>query len=76
MLGAVANASLCAKRVLKCLQVTLGDVVNAVKHLVTLKNPQVQPHAVLQWLTREFDVDMPRVRQPSTCIIELIMSIA
>lgn len=41
---------------------TLSDVVRAVKHLLTPKNPQVQPHAVLQWLTREFDVDMPRVR--------------
>lgn len=56
-----------------CLQVTLSDVVNAVKHLLTHKNPQVQPHAVLQWLTRKFDVDMPRVRQRSMCAVEVTM---
>ena len=37
-----------------------SNVVEGVKRLVSL-NPQVQPHAVLQWLTREFDVEMPQV---------------
>lgn len=44
------------------LQIMYSNVVEAVKHLVTPKNSQVQPHAVLQWLTREFDVEMPQVR--------------
>lgn len=43
------------------MQVTFSDVVNAVMHLITPKNPQVQPHSVMQWLTREFDKDMPQV---------------
>ncbi|DBA85049.1 TPA: hypothetical protein ACH3X2_005780 [Trebouxia sp. C0005] len=58
-------------------KVTLSDVVNAVKHLLTHKNPQVQPHAVLQWLTRKFDVDMPRdlcVKVESTAGLVMLVS--
>ena len=43
------------------MQIMYSNVVEGVKRLVSLKNPQVQPHAVLQWLTREFDVEMPQV---------------
>ena len=42
-------------------QIMYSDVVEGVKRLVSLKNSQVQPHAVLQWLTREFEVNMPQV---------------
>lgn len=44
-----------------------SDVVEGVKRLVSLKNPQVQPHAVLQWLTREFEVNMPQVPAQQFC---------
>lgn len=44
-----------------------SDVVEGVKRLVSLKNSQVQPHAVLQWLTREFDVNMPQVTTQQFC---------
>ena len=43
------------------MQIMYSNVVEGVKRLTSLKNPQVQPHAVLQWLTREFDVEMPQV---------------
>ena len=43
------------------MQIMYSNVVKGVKRLVSLKNPQVQPHAVLQWLTRVFDVEMPQV---------------
>ncbi|KAL3160999.1 hypothetical protein ABBQ38_009386 [Trebouxia sp. C0009 RCD-2024] len=45
---------------LKVPKITYTNVVEAVKRLVTPNNPQVQPHAVLQWLTRQFDVEMPQ----------------
>ena len=43
------------------LQVSLSDVIIAVERLLTPKNPQVQAHAILQYLTREFEYSMPQV---------------
>ena len=43
------------------MQVSLSHVINAVEHLLTPKNPHVQEHAILQYLTREFDRSMPQV---------------
>ena len=49
------------KLTVQSVQIMYSNVVEAVRRLVTPKNLQVQPHAVLQWLTREFDVEMPQV---------------